>query len=306
MCVWHKYFGAWFSKFFKKKKIQIKYLATISKSKAKKNKILDYNFDNLFLYTNKINLYKCTNFNLDSRKDLNFFKKEKFDLGICIGWQRILPENILSQFKMGIYGWHGSYLKLPDGAGRSPINWSIRMGQKKIFHTLFRYNRNCDAGEIFEIVKINIRNNDYFSDVKVKVNEHIKKSSFRLINAIIKNKLVLTKQLKKKNKIFFPKISSNDLKIYSKEMTTKVAYDLIRSASYPFSGSNLFKNKKKIMTIYRSTIKNFSNKFVNLTPGSLFFYKKKFYLKFNNGFLRLNDYKIFNNKLLNNTKIICD
>lgn len=292
--------------FLKKKKIETKSIITINPSKAKKNNVSDYDFDNSFLKLYKKKFFKVSNFNLESKNDIKFFKNQKFDLGLCVGWQRLLPQEILSKFKFGVFGWHGSFLKLPDGAGRSPINWSIRLGKKKIFHHLFKYDKSIDGGDIFELVKIKILPNNYISDMKLKVNKHILNSSLRLIHRIIQGKLILNKQIKKKKKIFFPKITIKDCKIYSKKMTAKVAYDLIRSASHPFPGSYLDYNSKKILIVYKSTIKKEFNKLNNQNLGTLFFYKKKLYLKLSDGLLRLDEYKFVNNKFINNKKIICD
>jgi methionyl-tRNA formyltransferase len=293
------------AKFLKKNKIITKTIITISHNKAKKNQISDYDFEKSFFKFKK-NIYTVSKFNLDSKKDINYLKQEKFDLGLCIGWQRLFSKKILSQFKFGIYGWHGSYLKLPDGAGRSPINWSIRLGKKKIYHHLFKYDHSIDNGDIYELFKINIKKNEYFKDIKIKINKHILNSSFRLIKSIQNKKLVLKKQLKKKRKIIFPKITFNNCKIISQEMSVKTAYDLIRSSSHPFKGTYLSRNSKKILIIFKSTIINPGNQFKNLINGSLFFYNKFYYLKLKSRFLRIDEYKLIYKKININKKIICD
>ena len=293
------------AKFLKKNKIITKTLITISQGKAKKNQISDYDFEKSFFKLKK-KIYIVSKFNLDSKEDINYLKREKFDLGLCIGWQRLFSKKILSQFKFGIYGWHGSYLKLPDGAGRSPINWSIRLGKKKIYHHLFKYDHSIDNGDIFEIFKINLKENEYFKDIKIKINKHILNSSLRLIKSIQNKKLVLKRQIKKNKKIIFPKITFDDCKIISKEMSIKIAYNLIRSASYPFKGAYLSKNSKKILIIFKSTIKNPGKQFKKLMTGSLFFYNKFYYLKLKDGFLRIDEYKSIRKKNDISKEIICD
>ena len=292
-------------KFLKKNKIIAEKIITISQNKAKKSQISDYDFQKSFFKVKK-NTYLVSKFNLNSKKDINFLKQEKFDLGLCIGWQRLFSKKVLSQFKFGIYGWHGSYLKLPDGAGRSPINWSIRLGKKKIYHHLFKYDHSIDNGDIFELFKINIKENEYFKDIKIKINKHILNSSLRLIKSIQNKKLVLKRQIKKNKKIIFPKITFDDCKIISKEMSIKIAYNLIRSASYPFKGAYLSKNSKKILIIFKSTIKNPGKQFKKLMTGSLFFYNKFYYLKLKDGFLRIDEYKSIRKKNDISKEIICD
>ena len=289
-----------------KNNFDISSFVTIGAATAKKMHVAGYpKKSKALLNKHKIRIFYVTKFNLNNKRDKDFFKKEKFDLGICAGWQRLIPQNILSKFKYGVFGWHGSFLKLPHGAGRSPINWSIRLGQKKIFHYLFRYNNSVDLGDTFEVVKIKIKNKDYISDLQDKVNKHISKSSIRLINSIQKNKLVLSKQAKIKN-IIFPKITFNDSKIFTQTVSAQEAYDIIRSSSHPFPGSYLSKNSEKILIIYKSSIIKFVSKFKDLNIGSLFFHKKNFYLKLKDAFLKIDDYKSLKSNFFYNKKIICD
>ena len=72
-----------------------------------------------------------------SNKDKNFFRTKAFDIGLCTSWQRIIPKDVLSCFRFGVFGWHGSGFEFPNGRGRSPINWSIRLGLNSIFHNCF-------------------------------------------------------------------------------------------------------------------------------------------------------------------------
>ena len=297
--------------FFKKKKISIQNLVTISSSKAKKLNISGYTVKLILsAKKNKIKIFNVSKLNLKNERDINFFKKEKFDIGICTGWQRLIPQQILSKFKYGVFGWHGRFLKLPHGAGRSPLNWSIRLGQKVIFHHLIKYNNSTDLGDIFEVSKIKITKNDYISDIQSKVNKHICKSSLKLLSLLHKKKLPLLKQAKIKN-IIFPKIEFDDCKIFTKNMSTEEAYDLIRSTSYPFPGSYLSSNKKKVLLVYKSKKFKFKHKFKKLKLGTLFYHNKNLYLKLKDGFLLITDYKYLinkfsNKKILFSEKIICD
>ena len=77
--------------------------------------------------------------------------------------------------------------RFPDGRGRSPINWSIRLGGEKIYHNLFQYNEKADAGSVFETECIPIKPSDLISDVIEKATVHISQSSIRLINSMENN-----------------------------------------------------------------------------------------------------------------------
>ena len=100
-------------------------LITISPTKAKINKVAGYldltlNSD-LFSSINVVE-----NYNLKNPNDLSNIKKIKnLKLGFCMGWQRLISEEILNCFDIGIFGMHGSSRGLPYGKGRSPMNWAM-------------------------------------------------------------------------------------------------------------------------------------------------------------------------------------
>ena len=144
--------------------------------------------------------------------------------------------NILNTFKYGVFGWHGSGFNLPNGKGRSPLNWSIRLGCKKVFHNCFKYSENPDEGDIFDIKKILIDDEDYIYDLQVKALEHIKESSVKLINSIINSDLTL-KQQPKHPSIWLPKLSEESGLLTLDNMIMRDAINITRSCSHPFPGA---------------------------------------------------------------------
>ena len=60
-----------------------------------------------FALKNKINVYNPKSYSLSDKKDLDFFLENNFDIGLCTGWQRLVPDKILESVNNGIFGWHG-------------------------------------------------------------------------------------------------------------------------------------------------------------------------------------------------------
>ena len=118
---------------------------------------------------------------MNSDEDFAFFKKNKFDIGICTGWQRLIKADILNSFSLGIFGWHGSMFEFPNGRGRSPLNWSIRLGGRKVYHNLFKYDVGADDGAVFDTKILSIRDSDYIEDLQNKAIKHICESAHALI-----------------------------------------------------------------------------------------------------------------------------
>ena len=79
---------------------------------------------------------------------MEYFKQNSPYIGFAIGWQRLIPENILNCFECGVFGMHGSSQDLPFGKGRSPMNWSLIEGRKWFYTNLFKYENGIDNGDI--------------------------------------------------------------------------------------------------------------------------------------------------------------
>ena len=99
---------------------------TISKEVLRKNQVSG--FKGLSLLTEKygIPVREVDSYALKDEETLAFFKENEFDIGISMGWQRLIPADVLDCFAYGVYGFHGNCAYLPYGRGRSPLNWSDR------------------------------------------------------------------------------------------------------------------------------------------------------------------------------------
>ena len=186
-----------------------------------------------------INVYTTDSYGLKNAHDHNFFTKQAFDLGICTGWQRLIPKEILGTFKLGVFGWHGSGFNLPNGRGRSPLNWTIRLGLKEVFHNCFKYAEDADTGHIYETLRFDINEDDYIADVLEKAKAHIKGSSLRLIRDATNGEITLSRQ-GNYPAIAFPALNEASGKIDPSVFLAKDVINIIRSCSSPFPGSYLY------------------------------------------------------------------
>ena len=185
---------------------------------------------------NSIETYESNDYKLSSPECKSFFQNNDFDLGIVVGWQRLIPEFVLSQFKYGIYGFHACPLGLPYGKGRSPSNWAIILGYNHVYNHLFQYNPNPDDGDIFNSKKIDILPWDNIFTLKEKILIHQFSSIKKLINNFKEGEIKLKKQNGSIFESFFPKRKPSDGKIFLYN-TTESIFNLIRGCSYPFPGA---------------------------------------------------------------------
>ena len=233
-----------------------------------------------------INIFKTNNYSLSDKEDINFFKKEKFDLGICTGWQRLIPDNIIRTFKNGIFGWHGSGFEFPNGRGRSPLNWSIRLGLKNVYHNCFQYASGADTGKVFDTRVIKINNYDHIADLQRKALNHIFESSVNLIKSIEDNNLTLFEQPDYPF-ISFPSLNESSGELLIDRISTSSALQIIRSCSKPFPGA-YFQGEQKIR-IWDAEICKVKHSEMILNNN--FIKKDILYLRFKDGWISSNSFE---------------
>ncbi len=213
------------------------------------------------------NIFYSDSYKLSSSKCLDFFQKHKFDLGIVVGWQRLIPQEILDCFKIGIFGFHASPIGLPYGKGRSPANWSLILGFNHVFNHFFKYDSKADNGEIYKNKKINILPWDNIKSLKEKILLDQINSIKDLIRDYNNNNIKLSEQNKSIFESFFPKRSLKDGKINFTN-TTENIYNLIRGCSYPFPGAFVDYNNNNI-TIWEAYPFSYEDLFPNSKVGQI-------------------------------------
>jgi UDP-4-amino-4-deoxy-L-arabinose formyltransferase/UDP-glucuronic acid dehydrogenase (UDP-4-keto-hexauronic acid decarboxylating) len=72
------------------------------------------------------------------------------DLLLVLGWQRLIPEWLLSHCTIGAIGVHGSARGITRGRGRSPQNWALLLGHRKFELALFWVETSIDSGPLID------------------------------------------------------------------------------------------------------------------------------------------------------------
>ena len=296
--------------FLTKNKIKVDTLVLLDPTKLSLVQISGYDSKiSLIAKDLEINCFFAKTYSLKSNMDKNFFRTKSFDIGLCTSWQRIIPKDVLSCFRFGVFGWHGSGYEFPNGRGRSPINWSIRLGLDVIFHNCFRYSDGVDDGDVYETRKLTIKKNDYIEDIQEKAIEHICDSAIRLISDIRDNKLKLSKQINNPF-ISFPSLNEKSGQLYPSQFNVSSARNIVRSCSHPFPGAyvTLSEHDARIR-IWRAEILSTTPEKIQIDKGCLFFSDKEVFIGFFDGVLKLTDYEIELNKkykLPHNVNLQCN
>ena len=66
---------------------------------------------------------------------------------VC-GWQRLVPDWLIQQARLGVLGGHGSPDGIAGGRGRSPQNWALLLGCSQFVYALFLITEGVDNGPI--------------------------------------------------------------------------------------------------------------------------------------------------------------
>lgn len=110
----------------------------------------------------------CQSYNLKSPADIRQIKALEIDVLVVMGWQRLVPEWLISQCRVGAIGSHGSADGISRGRGRSPQNWAILLGADSFEISIFFLDLGVDSGDIIDTRTFVIEETDDIRSCYVK------------------------------------------------------------------------------------------------------------------------------------------
>ncbi len=232
-------------------KIDIECVITITPEAGKKNQVADYTDVTSFCDRHNINVYHAKRYDLKSEEDKKTFRKIELDIAFVIGWQRLIPKEILETFSIGVFGMHGSTDDLPIGRGRSPMNWGLIEQRKHFFTNIFRYDPGVDSGDILDTFVFSIQPSDTSETLHYKNVLAMKTLIFKNMETLLSGKLDLKKQ-KDAPPTYYPKRSPEDSLIDWRQDVFQIEA-FIRSVTKPFNGAFSYLEKKNV-TIWRASL----------------------------------------------------
>lgn len=218
---------------------------TISPEVTKKNQVAGY--QGLSSLTEKygIPVHEADSYFLTDDKTQQFLQENEFDIGISMGWQRLIPPSVLDRFQYGIYGFHGNCGYLPFGRGRSPLNWSIILGDSRFNLNLFRYDEKADSPNVFATEMFSITLHDDIRTAQYKNMICSKNLIRRLLKAYEAGTITIRTDSKDFNS-WYNKRTAADGKIDFHGRTREI-YNLIRGVAAPFPGAYAMLGEKKVI-----------------------------------------------------------
>lgn len=217
---------------------------TISPEVTKKNQVSGYL--GLSGLTDKygIPVHEADSYFLTDDKTVKLMEENEFDIGISMGWQRLIPPSVLDKFKYGVYGFHGNCGYLPFGRGRSPLNWSIILGDTRFNLNLFQYDEKADSPNVFATEMFSITPHDDIRTAQYKNMICSKKLIRKLLSDYEKGTITIKRESKDFDS-WYNKRTAADGKIDFR-MRTREIYNLIRGVAAPFPGAFAYVGGEKL------------------------------------------------------------
>ena len=223
--------------------INISHLVSLSPEQAIQYKVSGYKSFELLSTKYGIPIYYPKLYSM-KETDFDFFEKEKFDLLLVCGWQRLIPNKILETIKICGIGSHGSSDLLPKGRGRSPVNWSIIEGKKQFILQLFMLTPEIDDGDIVYHETFDINEWDTCKTIYYKTSVVMKRALLKLIPNILSNNFSRTPQSGEPS--FYPKRTPDDGLIDWNKPLEEI-HNFVKALTKPYPGAFSFIDKQKIM-----------------------------------------------------------
>lgn len=187
------------------------------------------------------------------------------DLIVVTHFEKVLKKNIIDIPKYGCINLHPSIL--PNYRGLSPQHWPIINGDQYTGITVHYINEGIDTGDIIVQRKIQICQDDYVSDLQMKMKKNYGEIIIEAINKIDTNKVIPINQNDNKGS-YYGKLNENHCKIDVNGSVIN-AFNLIRGVSFPYIGAN-YKNYK-IWRAKLASVEINKSKFLKFKENDIYF-----------------------------------
>ena len=225
------------------KNFEISHIISLNSQQATQYNVSGYaSFDEI-ARKNNIPIYFPKTYSLKDNDDISFFEKNNFDLLLLGGWQRLIPEIILSKLKIGGIGFHGSSEFLPKGRGRSPVNWSLIEGKTQFILHAFLMTPGIDDGDVITHEIFDINQWDTCQTIYYKISIIQKRILEEFIPKLLSNNFKHIPQTGEPS--YYEKRTPDDGLIDWSKSVHEI-YNFVRALTRPYPGAFTFLNGQRL------------------------------------------------------------
>ena len=221
------------------------------------------NFSPVHEWAKKFNYTVFFPKNINDTCFVESIKKIKVDLFVVVAYGQKISREILMIPKHMCLNVHTSLL--PRWRGASPIQSSIKYGDKETGVSIIKMTEKLDSGPILNTKKITICSNDTASSIENKMSLHGNETLNQAIKDICSQKFELTPQ-NEDFATYARKISKEDAKINWKNCASDINRFIRAYNPFPGAWSNVLKKNYRIK-IFETEILENNKTFKNLKVG---------------------------------------
>ena len=270
----------------------VSHLVTISPEQGTRHEVADYMDLKVAAEAKGISVYTARTYSLKNAEDQAYLASLGLDIAFVVGWQRLVPAEVLSAIRIGTFGMHGSSMNLPLGRGRSPMNWSIIEGRQAFYTNLFRYDPGVDSGDVVDAFKFQITARDTAETMHFKNTLAMKFLIEKNLAALLRNEFTLTPQDLSIEPTYYPKRAPAD-SLIDWRLDAPALERFIRAVTRPFNGAFTFWGNHKIIFLDAQVFDLHEFGYEGLKPGTVaaVFESGKFLVKCFGGLLLVNAFE---------------
>jgi methionyl-tRNA formyltransferase len=174
------------------------------------------------------------------------------DLFVVVAYGEIIKQHLLDLPKKGCINLHTSLL--PKYRGAAPIQRAVIDGEHETGVSIIHMVKKMDAGDVIEMVKVPIEENDTFGDVEKKLLEAGSKVLLEVINQFERGDVTATAQ-NHEAVTFAPKIELEDCEI-NWSQPAQTIHNLVRGVNpYPGAWCRVsVKEQSKLLKVYTTIV----------------------------------------------------
>ena len=156
------------------------------------------------------------------------------DILAVVGWQRLVPEWLISHCKLGVIGIHGSPDGITGGRGRSPQNWSLILGKETFSVSIFKIDSGVDSGDVIDTRIFPL---SPFDDIKTSYYKVSCLAADMISECVLKNSLSKTLEKQRESEAFYlPQRLEEDGALDWRRDSIDI-YNFIRALTRPYPGA---------------------------------------------------------------------
>ena len=239
---------------------------------------------------------------------INEVKRLNPDVICVVAYGKILPKEILDIPKLGCINVHGSIL--PKYRGAAPIQWAVLNGDKETGVTTMYMDVGMDTGDIIEIEKCPIGEEETTGELWEKLSKMGGKLLVKTLEKIENGTVKRTKQ--GENFTLAPMLDKEMARINWEEQTAEEIHNLVRGLN-PIMGAYSILNGKKIkfwkvkrrdedhLLHLFPDLEDYLFKLKDVMPGTVLFTDDKngLFIKANEGIIEVEEIQGENAKRMN-------